>query len=142
MLDLKTSTDEWYDQFCTMCEEIVTDYLRAILDKEGYWAEAECRSCCRKTAWHKRSGMRFLVEDFATSGNPKPGSTPHYFCSELKHIQHKYRNNLFISTILKRLAKCTIKDQWKVSPPCGSCACCQQRHDDYPTRAVRRELIM
>ena len=51
----------------------------------------------------------------------------------------KYHNNSFILTVLQRLSQAGKKDQWNVSPPCGSCVCC--RHGDRPVRPVRRQLF-
>ena len=135
---IKTETDPWYVKFCDLCEVVINDYLKEVSDKKGYWAVAECASCARKTAWHKRSGMRFLLEDFDACGNPKPGCTPHYYCSELRHLMRKYHNNRFILTVLQRLSQAGGEDRWHVSPPCGTCVCC--RHGDRPVRPVRRQL--
>lgn len=68
--------------------------------------------------------MRYLIKDFDASGDPKPGSIPHYFCSTLKGLQHKYKGNEFISRLIKDLAKAGKADAWSVDPPCGSCVCC------------------
>ena len=89
----KSEDDPWYDDFCTRCEELIEEYLREMSNRSGYWAVTECVSCGRKTAWHKKSGLRFLVDDFDCNGNPKPGSVPHFFCSELIHLRKKFENN-------------------------------------------------
>lgn len=68
---MKTEDDEWYCNFCLYCEELIEEYHRAMRNKVGYWAICVCASCGKKTAWHKASGLRYLLEDFDSHGNPK-----------------------------------------------------------------------
>ena len=123
-------------KLCEKCEAIIEDYVRKVLNKKpnkdgdpshtDYDYVLECKSCHRKTVWHRGTGIRFLLDDYRRDGIHAP---PHYICGELLDLRHKYASDPIISTILRNACIGAKKDEWKTTSKCGACAACSQCRD-------------
>ena len=78
------------------------------------------------TAWHRETGIRFLLEDYRCNGIDV---VPHYHCSALLDLRSKYDQDPIISKILGDTCCAAKKDEWKVTAKCGECTICSQCRD-------------
>lgn len=118
-------------KLCDKADVIIEDYVRKVVNKKPRTDDdpdhtdfdfvLECKSCHRKTVWHRGTGIRFLLDDYRRNGIR---AVPHYHCSSLLDLKSRYKTDRIISSILRKSCERAKVDEWRVTSPCGGCTAC------------------
>ncbi len=114
-------SDPWYCDLMDRLERLVGSFLAEVGSRDGWWCEAVCLSCLRKTVWVRSTGHRVLLEDYRHLGVHSP---PHYHCGEIVQLRAEHASNHIATDVLRRAAEAAQKDMYVCTSPCRKCPVC------------------